>query len=213
MRNFESSAYEIDPSYDPETLDGASLNEAGSIHNETMLESTSKISTIHCPAYYSRPDNPYQFDTGDPSLLHTIADAIDTELLRRFRGKDVLVRGVQSANFDISQSHLANYIAVHGGDYTLKPDRDTAYDFHAAHHPGFQGGCSLPILEGFHVYKPKCNELPLKPLDIWMVFDAGSYEEISYIHPRHDIVARDRYKLRQDFNANDSLLGIICITP
>ncbi|MDZ7785558.1 MAG: hypothetical protein U5L95_00350 [Candidatus Saccharibacteria bacterium] len=62
----------------------------------------------------------------------------------------------------------------------------------------FQKDVIKKILEGFHAYKPKCEERPQHPVDIWMIFDMNAYENIEYLHPRHKVVSRDKWELKKD---------------
>ena len=64
----------------------------------------------------------------------------------------------------------------------------------------------LRILEGFHKYKPRCEERPQYPVDIWLVFQAKAYENIEYLHPRHNVLARDKWR-----RINPSEAGLVKI--
>lgn len=212
MRNLESTAPEPDPSYDPERLTGREVVEVPK--DEIRLDGAiSKISVVYCPNYRSHTSNPYRYDADpDSAQLQRIASAIDAEIMRRFSGQNILIRALQSAHFNYTQAQLTQYVISHGGDYTLNDVRDPSYDFHAAKFEKFNGQSVLGILEGFHKFKPKCDELPLKPLDVWMIFDADAYDEVSYLHPRHNTVAKDRYKLKPHVDPYASLLGVINVT-
>ena len=73
----------------------------------------------------------------------------------------------------------------------------------------FEAGITKKILEGFHKYKPKCEERPQYPVDIWMIYDKDSFDNIEYMHPRLKVMAKDKWKQKKA--NNKSLLKLIIV--
>lgn len=159
---------------------------------------------------FSQDRNPFQWDaTPRPQSVVPIASQLDATIVRYFAGKKILVRALQSSKRTISRDELLVCAARDGYD---KPHTDGTYDFHAAEFlPFTKTSSTKEMFEGFHKWKPKCEERPQLPLDFIMVFDAECYEAIEYIHPRHGTKANDRYRLRDGAERVLSLIAIILI--
>lgn len=185
------------------------------IRDET--QNTMLLSRISVPLYhFSSSSNPFAWDESERVDLEPIAQALDTEILRRFEGRNILVRGIQSHNHeDTSPSKLLEQIIRYGTDRYLDIASDlssTQIDLYAVEYRSFSAKDStIGIFEGFHKWKPKSEERPHYPIDIVMIFDASSYERVEYLHPRHGVVASDAWRLRTGVVRHESLLGIVAI--
>lgn len=151
--------------------------------------------------------NPYAFNANSPKSLSEIASKIEHTIKDNLNTQNTLIRGIQSGyHKKISRDELINLILKNGQD-TYDDNADMSGIIHAV---PFEDGVVEQILSGFHVYKPKCEELPQYPVDIWMVFDANAYENVEYIHPRHHVLTRDRWKLKP--KTVDGLKGIFIVS-
>ena len=151
--------------------------------------------------------NPFEHSrqTQDDTLskiAQQISSAI--EQVRSSSDDDLLVRGVQSAKHERTKKQLLAKILAGGRDYEDPDEPDTIY---AAPYEGDDD--ILKILEGFHVFKPKCEERPQHPVDIWLIYSTKAYQNIEYLHPRHNVLAHDKWQ-RID-PTNSGLIAIITI--
>lgn len=166
-----------------------------------------KTITIQVDGYgFSINGNPYE-KTGKQQAIplsevaHKISDVIDSLPANRF---GFLVRGIQSQKHKITKDQLKVRVLENGVELE---GAEKSNEIFAAPYRG--ESTILQILEGFHRYKPKCEERPQYMVDIWMVFDVNAYDNIEYLHPRHDVIARDKWKRK---NPKDSgLVGIVVI--
>lgn len=151
-------------------------------------------------------DNPYE-KTGKQQAIplsevaHKVSDAIDSLPANNL---GLLVRGVQSQKHEITKDLLKERILENGIELEDTERHDMIF---ATPYSG--ESTILQILEGFHKYKPKCEERPQYIVDIWMIFDLDTYDNIEYLHPRHNVIARDKWKRK---NSKDSgLVGVVVI--
>jgi hypothetical protein len=221
--SIERGKYEQDPSYDPERLAGSPEknaeklerdvfgeheNESGVFRNNELdpnrededvseYVTLGKIVRIAIPEYeYDIERNPFAFDTENPKDLASVAERLNTEIQSRFEGKNILVRGLQSGHFTLQRNQLIKSIVAHGGDHVFarNEEADTMYALDFTQWSS--ESTVLKTLEGFHKFKPKSEERPHYPVDIWMIFDAASYDNVEYLHPRHNVIARDKWQAK-----------------
>lgn len=195
---FEASSFELDPSYDPERPDSESIErqpERQSIAAQEQADpaphSYAPVTYITIPNYHFPDDtNPYAFDSAQRQSLTSIAAMIDVAIQHHTPADTrVLVRGVQSAaHVPFTRQELIESILVNGSDHH---DPSRVDDLHAL---PYTPGASESILGGFHVWKPRCEDRPQYIVDIWMLFNKSKYENIEYIHPRHQVAANDRWR-------------------
>lgn len=217
----ERGKYEQDPSYDPERLAGSPEKNAEKLERDVFGEhenesgvfrdneldpnrededvseyvALGKIVRVAIPEYeYDIKENPFAFDLEHPKDLTPIAERLNAEIQARFEGKDILVRAVQSGHFTLQRNQLIKSIVAHGGDHVFarNEEADTIYALDFT--PWSSESTALKMLEGFHKFKPKSEEHPHYPVDIWMIFDATSYDNVEYLHPRHNVIARDKWQ-------------------
>jgi hypothetical protein len=165
------------------------------------------IKNIQIQTYaFPEDSNPFAFD----ALLKRPIDEIATELkvaLEAIVGSHkVLIRGIQSGRHSEDRKILVRKIIKEGSDgYSEKQDGNGV--LFAAPYEGLQ---TLEfILAGFHEFKPKCEERPQYPVDIWMIFDESAFKNIEYIHPRHNTKANDKWQIVD--NTNNGLIGLVTI--
>lgn len=193
----EKSSNELDPSYDPERITGISENDSA-----PSVKLSVPIISVTIPEYiYDPASNPFAYNHINPSSVDSIAKKIDTAIQDSLLTKDTLVRGLQSGKHTrVDRIQLVSLIAKNGRDH---PEDEV----HSAEYT--PGSTILSILNGFHAWKPKCEEIPHYPVDIWMIFDRNAFDTIEYLHPRHNILVKDRWRLKNP--GNNGLLGIVVV--
>jgi spore cortex formation protein SpoVR/YcgB (stage V sporulation) len=153
------------------------------------------VSVIHIdiPSYqFNTGANPFAFDAKDQKSISLIANKIEEALQKNFDMRNVLVRGIQSGHHNMMRDSLIDRIVKNGSDiYDI--GHDSKDYIHAAL---YTDGIIEKLLDAFHAFKPKCEERPQYPVDIWMIFAAEKYSNIRYIHPRHKVLVGDRWKLK-----------------
>lgn len=184
---FEASSFEFDPSYDPERLDG---NSEKSLDTQTSPSSAIPVVRVVLPEYiFDTSTNPFAWNAENQQPLTKVAHNIANALQQHFDMTDTIIRGVQSAHHQMPRDELIDLIVKNGPDVHNSPANNT--EIFAQE---FGDQAVSEIIRGFHVFKPKCDERPQHPVDIWMVFDKNSFESIEYLHPRHGVLARDKWR-------------------
>lgn len=162
---------------------------------------------LECPSYVF----------GDSLKLETVGDCIDKALLADFAGKSVVIRGIQSGKHDLDKEGLVASILESGTD---RNDRESINEVKVSDEEiGLFGlACRiqetpfvLPILEGFHRWKPKSLERPQLKVDIWMIYDATMLENVEYTHSKYNVKAKDGYRFKDSANKGQALLGLAVI--
>lgn len=157
-----------------------------------MIKKNITISDYH----FDKENNPYSFDAEKHKSIDNVAYKIESLIKKAIGDKQVLVRGIQSEKFNsLSRDELIESFKTNKLDVFLNNSNE-----HTIYAVPFEKGIIKKILEGFHTYKPKCDECPQYCVDIWMVFDFNAFENITYMHPRHNVIAQDKWKLKQDHN-------------
>ena len=160
---------------------------------------------IHIPEYnFDKKTNPYSFHLASPRKLDGIAQKIELAINSDKSDNIFLVRGIQSKHYALSRDELIKTIRRNNTDGSISDNG--SFEIYAA---PFEAGITKKILEGFHKYKPKCLERPQYPVDIWMIYDKDSFDNIEYMHPRLNVMAKDRWKLKQSNNKSLSKLVIV----
>ena len=154
---------------------------------------------------FGKEDNPYEFDgINQPVALADIAEQISAKIEGSPTTDTLIIRGIQSGKHQVGKDVLLQSIINNGQDYKNIDEPNTIF---AA---PYEGKDTIQrILDAFHRYKPKHEERPQYPVDIWLVFDARAYENVEYLHPRHNVLARDKWK-RID-PKNSGLLEVVVI--
>ncbi len=207
----EVSKYELDP-LDPEKNELSAENKATS--GSTRANKKTKIIRLFIPEYKTTEDNPYSYDKKNPKSLNFVAKEMDRVIDANFFGKKILFRFVQSEKKNVDRDIYIDQIIANGsdkmGDYVnqeLKSVKDI--DLYAGEYD-FDDGIE-DALTKLHKFKPKCDERPQYIYDLLMIFDAESYQQTDYLHPRHKIIVKDGYKLKPDKDPRKSLIGLIII--
>ncbi len=173
-----------------------------------------KIIKIKINDYQTTNDNPYAYYHKSPKSLAPIAQVIDEAIKANFANQKLLFRFVQSGKKDLSRSQYIDQILVNGndkiGDYVNQELADVNnIDLYAGVYD-FEAGLE-DALTKLHKFKPKCDEKPQYIYDLLMIFDANFYQQTDYLHPRHKIIVKDGYCLKEGTLAVDALLGLIVI--
>ncbi len=199
--NFENSPLEYDPSYDPERLDGST--EKTSEVDKTPSTGT-PVAYFNIDNYtFDEDSNPFAWDADEQRSTAELARSISSALSQNFNIEDSIIRGVQSAHHDIPRDELIRRILTLGSDIYQGSKSPEIYA------QEFSAETIQKIIDGFHVYKPKCDERPQYPVDIWMVFDKKAFENVEYLHPKHQVLANDKWRLKD--LSNKGLRGILVI--
>lgn len=169
-------------------------------------KSITKTIFIDCPDY--------QFNNLD---LAKVGSRIDDALLDNFANKKCVLRGIQSKKHQLDKNILIENILKNGSD-RYQESSDQQVDVCGENIDLFGMACkmdkkpiSLPILEGFHKYKPKSLERPQTKVDIWMVYDANQLTNVEYLHSKYKVLAKDGYIFKNPTDKQTALLGIIVI--
>lgn len=164
-----------------------------------------KVIHISCPEYNFEDLN-----------LEKVANCIDKALNDNFSNQDVVLRAIQSEKHDLSKSELIEKILDLGSDRFNVNDRnevkvnDRPIDFYGMRCK-IEGSITLPNLEGFHKWKPKCLERPQRRADIWMIYDPKQLENVEYMHAMYHVPCRDGYLFKDIDKKPDALLGLLVI--
>lgn len=157
---------------------------------------------------FNQNDNPYIF-TADESrqpiplatVARQIAGAIDSTPAKPPK---LLIRGIQTGHHAVGKDALIARILETGTEIENSEGPTTIF---AA--PYESERTILHTLEAFHKYRPKCDEKPQHIIDIWMLFDMDAYDNVEYLHPRHNVLARDKWKRKN--TAEPGLVAVITI--
>lgn len=158
-----------------------------------------------------------QYKFNNDLNLESVSKAIDYHLLANFKGKKVVIRGIQSAKHTLPNNKLIQQIIDTGVDRYVEGSKnevkvtDKPVDL-------FGYACTLekrpvvlPILEGFHKWKPKSLERPQSRVDIWMIYDVSQLQNVEYTHKLYNVKAKDGYIFLDSGQKETALLGVIVI--
>lgn len=161
------------------------------------------IRNISIPDYvFSGLSNPFAFDADEPKSLKPIATLLEGAI-EGFDTDNILLRGVQSGHHKLTRDALIEKIQNNGSDIY-----DSNRDEGVIHAAPYSAGMVENLLAGFHVYKPKSEERPQYPVDIWMIFDRDAYNNVEYMHPRHHVLARDKWERK---SGESGLIGLVIV--
>lgn len=198
----EKLSVEYGPGYDPEKIEsGGDLN---MVESDLAPFQSIPVVFLSIPEYFFESSiNDFAWDAVERKSVDNIASIIDDGLRRNFSMGKTLVRGIQSVRHDLRRDELIGLIIKNGSDYY----RDSgATDIFATE---FDEDSVKMILEGFHMFKPKCAESPQYIVDVWMVFDQNSFDNVEYLHPRHKTIANDKWRVKHP--KDNGLRGILVI--
>lgn len=149
--------------------------------------------------------NPFAFDAQSKNTVTAIAQAI-VGSVEKLAKDSSLIRGIQSGKHDLGRDELIESIIRNGSDGNSEIVNEKGVLF-AAPYYGMQ--TIETILSGFHEFKPKCEERPQYPVDIWMIYNQAAFENITYLHARHNVIANDKWQMRKkEFS---ELMGIVIV--
>ena len=166
-----------------------------------------KLIKIDCPIY--------KFDK--ELNLEAVSNEIDQAILANFAGKNIVLRGIQSQKHSVPKDELINQILQSGTD-RLDSNSDCAVEVNDKLIDLFGYACKvdkspfvLPVLEGFHKWKPKSLERPQTRVDIWMIYDAKQLENIEYFHKTYKVKVNDGYRFINPSNKTQTLIGLVVV--
>ncbi len=165
-----------------------------------------KIIKTDCPEY--------NFDR-EPDLKK-IGKKIDKVLTDNFNSKDIILRCVQSGKHESKQA-LIDHIIRSGSDYYEAESHkatnmaDRKIDLYGYACTVGKSNIGYHMLEGFHIFKPKCLEKPQYPVDIWMIYNPEQLENVEYLHQRYNVIARDGYLFKNKDDKRKVLIGLIIV--
>lgn len=164
-----------------------------------------KIVNVSIPDYiFDSNNNPFSHDAKPTRVFDSIAASLDSVIQKIIGDEVVLVRGLQSGHFEVTREELIHLIEQNDGDSLISAL--TKDEMFAAL---YSDQTVSAILKGFHVYKPKSEERPQLPVDVWMLFALNDFVNIEYLHPRHNVIARDKWKRKEGIN--NSLIAVIVV--
>jgi hypothetical protein len=165
------------------------------------------IKYIQIPTYTFPEDiNPFAFDAQPKQSIAKIAHTVNDSIAEVANKRKLLIRGIQSSKHVEAREKLVKKIIDDGSDGYSETLNGHGVLFAAP----YNGSQTIEfILAGFHEFKPKCEERPQYPVDVWMIFDESAYKNIEYIHPRHGTKANDKWQVVD--NTNTGLIGLIVI--
>jgi hypothetical protein len=137
--------------------------------------------------------------------------------MKNFKGMDVIIRGVQSEKHELPKEDLIKVILEKGTDrYAVSSDNEIKVNDKPIDLFGYAcriegDNICLPVLEGFHKWKPMSLESPQRKADIWLVYDANKLENVEYNHSYYNVKAKDGYSFKDQNNKLDALLAVIVI--
>ena len=175
-----------------------------SLKKEDTYKNQTPIVRVEIPEYiFDASTNPFAWDAENPQPTGDIIEAIEKALRDNFDMNHTLIRGVQSANHPMARDELIALIAENGSDAYKNTDQTALFA------KEFDHQTLVEIINGFHIFKPKCEEIPQNPVDVWMIFDRDKFDNIEYLHPRHKVIARDKWQPKD--SADRGLKGILVI--
>ena len=132
----------------------------------------------------------------DKLVLEKVGKYIDGALLANFKGKDLIIRGIQSEKHKLPKNELINQIIATGTDRYSQNSKnevrvsDKHIDLFGYARKIDVAPIVLPILEGFHKWKPKSLERPRCRVDLWMVYDVNLLENVEYTHMKYKVKSK-----------------------
>lgn len=173
---------------------------------DTLAEDSDGVLHLDIPEYaYDFASNPFVGMGPRVHRTYAISRYLDVVFLHRFMYHDILVCGLRSREFveDFKRAELVKHIKNTGG-VPVKLEGEQPYDFLASKFAPFVASDSTAAwLALYHKQQPLSEERPHYPVDVWVIYDAGAYEEISGYGD-----FRRAYKLKNGYDRQTSVLGI-----
>jgi hypothetical protein len=165
-----------------------------------------KTLAINIPEYiFDEKTNPFVFSVDHPISLQGIAVKLESLIGENIDKKQFIIRGLQSSRHNkLKRDELVDLIKLQGSDMYA-----STHESNSIFAARYEKGVILKILEGFHKYKPKSEERPQYPVDIWIMYNEDFYQNIEYLHPRHSVPARDKWKLKMGAKHEPELIIIV----
>lgn len=172
---------------------------------DSLSEDRDGVIYLTIPAYdYDFRTNPFVGMGPDVVRTYAISRHLDVVFLHRFMYQNILVCGLRSREFvdETGRAAFVRHIAQTGG-IKIAGDGRAPYDFAAVLFAPFaQWHTTAPFFSLYHKLMPHAAERPQYPVDIWLIYDADSYEPIETVDFRRG------YRLRTGYDRRSSLLGV-----
>ena len=155
----------------------------------------------------------------DPAISLDIAKTASSisEAILESAQPPFILRGLQSGKHSLDKDEIINKILINGSDL-FEPTNVTALngqmlDIWAGEVETEEELTPwlIKLLEGFHVYKPKSEEQPQLPIDIFIIYDPKQLQRVQYTHPRHNVIADDAFVFKNQSDKQSAITRIIDI--
>lgn len=192
---------------DHERLDGQQAVSAElSRLRDALVEDSEGILHLNIPEYsYSFTDNPFIGMGPRVRRTYAVSRYLDVVFLHRYIFHDILVCGLRSREFvkEKGRGAFVRHIRETGG-VPLTLESDQPYDFLARKFsPYVASDTTAAWFTLYHKQEPYSLERPHYPVDVWVIYDANTYEEVP---DAGDF--RKAYRLKHGYDRPTSLLGI-----
>lgn len=194
---------------DHERLDtGKDTDDELALLRDTLAEDNDGIIHLDIPAYrYDFATNPFIGIGREVTKTYEISRYLDVVFLHRYVYQDILVYGIRSREFvdERGRAAFVKHVRDTGGlpiAAYQNNDRVDAIDA-MAFIPFMTYHTTAAMFRLYHTLEPRSLERPHYPIDVWMIYDANAYEEIS---EGEDF--RRSYRLKDGFDRRSSLLGV-----
>ena len=175
---------------------------------ESLAEESDGVLRLTIADYdYPFEHNPFVGMGSGVVRVYQIARYLDVTFLHRFMYHDILVTAVSSYDYVKAQQRggFVKRIKETGGS-VLRIDESKPYDFRALRFsPYVASDTTLPFFERFHKNEPHASKRPHHPLDVWLVYDAKGYDDIT---PKNTTPTMRTYALKKDYDRPRSLLAV-----
>lgn len=173
---------------------------------DTLGEDQDGILHISLSEYnYDFTTNPFVGMGSQVRRTYAISRYLDVVFLHRFMYHDILVCGIRSREFvdERGRAALVRHIRDTGG-LPLHADDVNSYDFLAMKFAPFVASDTTAAwFKLYHKQEPLSLERPQYPVDVWIIYDAGAYQEVA---GPSDF--RGPYRLKAGYSRPMSVLGI-----
>lgn len=173
---------------------------------DTLGEDREGILHLTIPEYkYDFTDNPFVGMGPHVRRTYAISRYLDVVFLHRYMYQDILVCGLRSREYvnERGRPAFVQHVRATGGMPVMLENRQ-AYDFLALKFsPYVASDTTAAWFTLYHKQEPQSLERPHYPVDVWVIYDAGAYEEVLGVGD-----FRKAYRLRPGYDRHTSVLGI-----
>lgn len=177
---------------------------------DQLAEEKDGILYVKIPNYdYDTKYNPFLGMGPHTIRLYSIARYLDVTFLHRFMYGNILVRGIRSGQYVPIHSRAKFVENIRRtGDLPIISGENPSDDFEALRFaPYVASDSTMPVFENFHKSKEHAGDRPHYPVDVWLVYDAESYEQVSEESAEKTAL----YRLIDGYERKSTLLSIAVI--